>query len=344
MKEAMLWEKVDGEVRCNVCGRRCIIPEGKTGFCGVRKNIKGRLYSLVYGKACSTAVDPIEKKPFFHFAPGSRSFSVATVGCNFRCDFCQNWMISQFTGEVKGTELSPKDLVTMALNNHCEGMAYTYTEPTIFLEYAYDTMLEAETKLYNVFVSNGYMTKETVKLVAPHLDAINIDYKGSEIFYRKLCSVPGVEPIKETMIEMKRRGVWVEVTNLIIPGYNDDPYHIEEMAKFIYQKLGPETPLHFSRFHPDYKMLDVKITPLETIEKAIRIAKDVGLYYVYSGNVPGHINENTYCYNCGELLIERDGLRLTGFNLGEDLLCPNCGSEIHIQGKRWIPENLFKGS
>lgn len=343
MKEAMLYNKLEeNKVQCKVCGRRCLIEEGKRGFCNVRENRKGKLYSLVYGKAISTAVDPIEKKPLFHFAPGTRALSLATVGCNFKCKFCQNWGISQEYGGIHGEEHSPEDLAEMARNYKCEGIAYTYTEPTIFLEYAFDTMRKSETDLYNVFVSNGYLTEETVEKLSPHLDAINIDIKGNEKFYREMCGVPEMEIIKNAAKKLKKKNVWVEITNLIIPGWNDEEYQIEKLVEWVRDNLGEETPLHFSRFHPQYKVKDIPPTPVETLEKAIQIAKNKGMYYVYCGNVPGHKSESTFCPNCGELVIKRKGFRIETFKIEKDLRCSSCGREIDIKGKRWVPDNLFK--
>lgn len=343
VKETMIYEKLDGKkVECDVCPRHCVIPQGEKGFCGVRKNDGGTLYSLVYGRAISSSVDPIEKKPFFHFAPGSRALSIATVGCNLKCDFCQNFRISQEWEEITGQELSPEDIATQASNYRCGGIAYTYTEPTVFLEYAYDTMLEAETELYNVFVSNGYMTEETVNEIAPHLDAINVDLKGTSEFYNKHCQVPDSGPIYEALKELKKHDVWIEVTNLIIPGENDSEDDIRSTVKWVKKNLGKQTPLHFSRFHPQYKMGDREPTPVKTLENAMEIAQEEGMHYVYCGNVPGHEGESTYCHTCGELLIKRVGFSIEEFNLQENLRCPSCGAEIHIAGKDWIPEKLFQ--
>lgn len=342
MEEAMLYDKLDNnEVQCNVCERRCKISEDQKGFCNVRKNRNGKLFSLVYGKSISTSVENIEKKPFFHFAPGSRALSMATVGCNFKCKFCQNWQISQEYGDIKGKEYTPSELVQMAKNYRADGIAYTYTEPTVFLEYSYDTMKESETALYNVFVSNGYMTEEVIDKISPHLDAINIDIKGDRKFYREMCGVPEMETVKNTAKRFKERGVWVEITNLIIPGYNDEEYKIEKMVDWVRDNLGKETPLHFSRFHPQYKVKDIEPTPIETIERAIKIAKGEGMYYVYGGNIPGHKSESTFCPNCGRILIKRNGFKIKEFNIEKDMRCPYCNEEIDIKGQRWIPNELF---
>lgn len=338
----MIYEKTKGNiVKCGVCPRRCVIQPGKRGVCRVRENRKGKLYSLVYGKAVSSEIDPVEKKPFFHFAPGSKTLSVATVGCNLKCDFCQNWTISQDFDQIFGEGLTPKNIVNSAKASKCQGLSYTYTEPTIFLEYAYDTMIEAETGLYNTFVSNGYMTKETIRKISSHLDAINIDYKGNPEFYKKFCGISNIRPIETTMKEFVRRGVWVEVTNLIVPGYNDKHRWVGSMARWIKDNLGPDVPLHFSRFMPAYKLQNVEPTSVETIERAVQIARREGLNYVYSGNLPGHKYENTYCPRCGALVIERKGFEVTRFDLPFDMRCKSCGEEIPIKGKNWIPSDLF---
>ncbi len=343
--ETAVYEKTGGgSVRCGVCPRRCVVEEGELGFCRVRENRDGRLMSLVYGKAVSSGIDPIEKKPLFHYAPGSKALSLATVGCNLRCDFCQNFRISQEWEGVVGQELPPKRVVEQARKHGCGGIAYTYTEPTVFLEYARDTMKETAEDMYSVFVSNGYITEEAIDVISPHLDAINVDLKGNEEFYRKHCGVPDPEPIFDAMVSLDKKGVLVEVTNLIIPGENDSEEDIRKRAKWIKENLGPETPVHFSRFRPDFKMLNKEPTPVSTIEKAIGIAKDVGLYHVYSGNVPGHETESTYCPDCNSLLVKRHGFSVVEFNMDKNMECINCGRKINIGGKGWVPEKLFKGS
>jgi len=336
LKEAMLYEAVEGDmVKCNLCARRCVIKEGQSGFCRVRKNINGKLYSLVYGKAVSAAVDPIEKKPLFHFHPGSSVMSIATVGCNFRCKFCDNWVISQ-EEEIYGKNLPPSRVVELALKYNCQGISYTYTEPTIFFEYAYETAKIAKEKgLFNTFVTNGYMTPEAIKTIATYLDAATVDFKGSANpeFYRKISAVPSVEPIFESLMEMKRQGIFIEITNLIVPKYGDSMEDLRKLAKWIVDNLGPETPFHILRFHPDYQLIDVPSTPLETLIKAREIALEEGLHYVYIGNVPGHEGENTYCPNCGELLIERYGFTILNWKITSNGKCPNCGYKLNIIGE-----------
>jgi len=328
MKEAMLYERLDGKrVKCNLCSRRCLILDGKRGFCGVRENREGVLYSLVYGRCASWAIDKIEKKPFYHFFPGTDSFSFATVGCNFRCLHCQNWEISQ-AKEIFGEELSPQQIVQLAKRYRCHGIAYTYTEPTIFFEYAYDTAeLARKEGLYNVFVTNGYMTPETIKEMK-NIDASRIDLKSmNDKFYREICSAT-LEPVLNSIKLLHKKG-HIEIINLVIPTKNDSDEELKELAKWV-AELDKDIPLHFTAFYPANKMLDVPPTPLKTLEKARKIAMEEGVRYVYTGNVPGHEGENTYCYNCGELLIERYGFNILKYNITDDKRCPKCGKNIKI--------------
>jgi len=336
MREAMLYERLEGnKVKCNLCGRRCIIKDGATGFCLVRKNEGGVLYSLVYGKAISACVDPIEKKPLSHFNPGASVMSIATVGCNFRCQFCDNWMISQ-EKQISGRNFPPEDVVKATRDNGCQGISYTYTEPTIFFEYAYETAkLAHQVGFFNTFVTNGYMTPEAVKTIAPYLDAATVDFKGSgdPDFYKSFSSVPSVEPIFECLKEMNRQGIHIEITNLVVPKIGDSIDQIVKLATWIKETLGEDTPFHLLRFHPDYKLTDISSTPIQTLEKAYAAAKSVGLNFVYIGNVPGHPAENTYCPSCNELLIKRFSFEIVKWNLTKDMRCPVCGREIPIKGK-----------
>ncbi|MCD6399024.1 MAG: AmmeMemoRadiSam system radical SAM enzyme [Thermotogae bacterium] len=344
MKETMIYEKLrDNIVKCGICAQKCEIHPGQKGLCKVRENIQGKLYSLVYGKAVDVSVDPIEKKPFFHFAPGSRALSVATAGCNLGCKFCQNWEISQEFKEVYGKEYSPKDLAIKAKNWYCDGIAYTYTEPAVFYEYVYDTAKEASPELYNVLVTNGYFTPEAIKKISGHIDAANVDYKGDYIFYRKYClGTRGDDPVKEALKTFKEEKIWFEITNLIIPGLNDSEGWIRTMCKWIVDNLGEDVPIHFSRFYPSYKMLNRNPTPIATLEKAREIAKEEGLWYSYIGNVLGHKYENTYCRGCGKLLIKRYGFNIEEFNIDKNMRCIYCGEKIPIKGERWINQKLFK--
>ncbi len=331
IREAMLYEKLDGDnVRCHLCGHRCKIASAKRGICGVRENRDGILYTLVYGMVIAENVDPIEKKPLFHVCPGSRSFSIATVGCNFSCTFCQNNDISQMpreTGKVMGRKTTPEEIVEKAVTTKSKTIAYTYTEPTIFFEFAYDTgRIAHEKEIKNVFVTNGFMTEEAILKISPYLDAANVDLKSfSDDFYKKRCG-GRLQPVLDSLKKMKELGIWVEVTTLIIPTLNDSDEELRQIAEFILS-LGAETPWHISRFHPQYKMVDLPPTPVETIHRVAEIGKEVGLRYVYSGNVPGDVGENTLCYNCGNLLIDRYGFSIKRINLQESR-CPKCDTPL----------------
>jgi pyruvate formate lyase activating enzyme len=331
--EAYLYERLeDNKVRCNLCNHRCLIKEGKRGICGVRENQTGILQSLVYGRLIAQHVDPIEKKPLYHVMPGSLSYSIATVGCNFRCRFCQNADIAQLPadrkGMIVGDPYSPQDVVGAAQRANCQSIAYTYTEPTVFFEFAYDTAkLAHERGILNVFVTNGYMTSEALHMILPYLDAANVDLKAfNDDFYKEQCSAKR-KHVMETLELMKSEGIFVEVTTLLIPGLNDDTGELQQLASFIVGSLGPETPWHISRFHPTYKLTDRPPTPAESIHQARRIGLEAGLRYVYSGNLPGDEGENTICYSCGRPLIERLGYHISK-NVITDGKCPKCGATI----------------
>ncbi len=328
--EAMFYEQIeDKKVRCFLCMHHCKISDGRRGICGVRENKGGKLYSLVYGRIVSTNIDPIEKKPLFHFYPASRSFSIATVGCNFRCLHCQNYDISQYPKkghDIIGEEFTPEQIVGAAERTGCKSISYTYTEPTIFFEFAYDcARLAHERGIKNVFVSNGYTSPEATRTIAPFLDGNNIDLKGDDEFYKKVCGAR-LQPVMDTIRLMKSLGVWVEVTTLIIPSHNDSEEILENIIDFIIS-VDPAIPWHVTQFYPTYKMLDQPRTPIETLRKARELGLRKGLKYVYEGNVPGAGNENTFCPNCGKLLIERYGFRV-GDNRIEDGHCFNCMTEI----------------
>ena len=332
MKEAMFYESMtENRVRCNLCNHRCKIKERKRGICGVRENRGGKLYSLVYGRIIAEHIDPIEKKPLFNFLPGSRAFSIGTVGCNFHCKHCQNSDISQYPhehgGEIIGQNRTPDQIVTAAKAAGCETIAYTYTEPTIFYEFAYDTaVLARKEEIKNIFVSNGYISAEAARQIAPYLDAINIDLKAfTDKLYKEVCGAR-LNPVLETIRLMKALDVWVEVTTLIIPGLNDGEQELHDIARFV-KSVGPEVPWHVSQFYPAYKLLDRPPTPAATLRRAREIGMEEGLRYVYEGNVPGERGENTHCYACGALLIERYGLTLTRNRL-QDGKCPGCGARI----------------
>jgi pyruvate formate lyase activating enzyme len=332
MKEAMFYEKVDGnKVKCGLCRFRCLIGDGGRGICAVRENRGGTLYTLVYGKAVAEHVDPIEKKPLYHFFPGSKSYSVATVGCNFRCLHCQNYSISQAPRDslsIAGFELTPEAIVTKALAAGCCSISYTYTEPTIFYEYAYDTAVLAHAAgLKNVFVTNGYITPEALAHIRPYLDAANIDLKGfSEKFYREVVHAM-LNEVLDSVVEYKRQGIWIELTTLIIPGWNDSDGELLGIARFIAEKIGVETPWHVTQFYPTYRLTDRPATPVATLRRARQFGLEAGLRYVYEGNVPGEGGENTWCPSCGKLLLQR-----CGFSIGENWIregrCPQCRSVI----------------
>jgi pyruvate formate lyase activating enzyme len=331
MKEAMLYEKLsDRRVHCHLCNHRCLIGEGKRGICAVRENRGGTLYSLVYRRLVSRNVDPVEKKPMFHFAPGSRSFSVATAGCNFRCDFCQNYEISQMPREenqITGEDVAPEEIVAMARKTGCKTIAYTYTEPTIYFEYAYDIAQRASKEgLKNIFVTNGYMTEEALRTFHPHLHGANVDLKAfRDEFYRERCG-GRLEGVLHSLRVMRELGVWVEITTLIIPGLNDSEEELRDLAGFIVS-LGKEVPWHISRFHPMYKMLDRSPTAVKILDRARKIGLEAGLRYVYTGNVPGDAGEDTFCYHCGQLLVDRLGFQVLKYRI-EEKKCPKCGTEM----------------
>lgn len=335
MKEALLYRKLkDKIVQCQTCALYCVIRPGNRGTCGVRENRDGRLYSLVYGKAIACHIDPIEKKPFFHFLPGTYSLSIATVGCNFACRNCQNWQQSQgpkLSGKIEGEDLPPKELVKRAKENNLPSISYTYTEPTIFLEYALDTMKLAKKEgLKNNWVTNGFMSKEAFKAVAPYLDAANVDLKGfTEEFYRENCR-GRLEPVLETLKRMKEKKIWVEVTTLVIPTLNDTEKIFRGIANFIKNQLGPETPWHVIQFSGaiSWKLQYLPDTPAETLERAYKIGKEAGLKYVYTGNIPGLETEDTFCSKCGAKMIDRTGYRITRYD--KDGKCSECGEGLDL--------------
>lgn len=330
MKEAMLYVKIgEGKVKCILCNHYCTIAPGGRGVCAVRENRDGTLYSLVYGKVIARHIDPIEKKPLFHFYPGSRSYSLSTVGCNFRCLHCQNYEISQYPRDypdIPGEVMSPDEVVREAERSGSKSISYTYTEPTIFFEFAYDcARLAREKGIKNVFVSNGYTSPEATRLVAPYLDGNNIDVKGDEAFYRKIVG-GRLQPVLDTIKLMKELGVWVEVTTLIIPNHNDSDDFLKRIADFI-RSVDTAMPWHVTQFYPTHKLLDQPRTPVSTLRKAREIGLKAGLKYVYEGNVPGEGGENTYCPSCKAAVIERFGFTLTEVRM-QNALCPTCGTRI----------------
>ena len=333
-KEAMLYEKLDKKmVHCFLCGHQCRIAENKFGLCNVRKNEAGTLYSLVYGKAIATNVDPIEKKPLYHFLPGSKSFSIATPGCNFRCGFCQNWEISQMdikeAENYQSQDFPPEVVVSEAIHKKCQSISYTYTEPTIYFEYAYDcARLAKEKGLYNVFVTNGFMTKEAIEMIRPYLDAANIDLKYfKDESYRKVCGGK-LQPVLDSIKLMRKLGIWVEVTTLVVPGSNDSQEELKDIAEFL-ASVDKEMPWHISRFFPNYKFTEQKATPVATLKMAGELGHQAGLKYVYVGNVYGWGND-TLCHNCRKMLVSREGFEVLENNIKEGK-CVFC--EVPIPGK-----------
>ena len=330
LKEAFLWEPAaDGQVQCRLCSWRCLIGVGKTGYCKVRKNIDGKLYSLNYGRICAANIDPIEKKPLFHFLPGSKSFSIAAMGCNFRCEFCQNWQISQVLEEdIEGEEWGVSGIIEGARRGGCESISYTYTEPTIFMEICDEVGRAAKERgLKNVFVSNGYMTVEAIEFAKDWLDAINVDLKAfSDIYYKKLCKAR-LEPVLKTITHIARNtNIWMELTTLLVPGQNDSDEELRQLVDFI-AGLNPEIPWHISRFFPQYHLQDSEPTPVAALVRAYEIGKRGGLKYIYVGNIPGDKRESTHCPGCEELLIGRAGYVITA-NKITGSACPKCGEKI----------------
>jgi pyruvate formate lyase activating enzyme len=331
MRQAMLWKGKNGNALCHLCAHRCNIEENRRGLCGVRLNSGGKLYTLVYGKLISRAIDPIEKKPLYHFLPGTRSYSIATAGCNFFCDFCQNWQISQVThedGSIYGEDCTPEEIARDAKAHGCESISYTYTEPTIFFEFAYDTARVARKMgLKNAFVTNGYQTPETIEKMAEVIDAANVDLKAfSDRFYRERCRAR-LAPVLKAIRLMHEKGIFIEITTLIVPGENDARDELRQIADFIVS-VSPEIPWHVSRFHPQYKQSDKEWTSSDKIFEALAVGKRSGLKYVYAGNLPAGKYEHTYCPHCGALVIERSGFSSRSCGLSGNA-CSACGEALN---------------
>jgi len=348
LKEAMFYETLtSGKVKCGLCPYRCSIAAGHAGYCGVRQNIEGKLYSTIYGKVSSVAADPIEKKPLFHFHPGTRALSLGTLGCNMRCIHCQNWQISHvipvkgigngkiynIVEELPTQHLSPEEMVDLAVKYECQGVAWTYNEPTIWFEYSYDGARLAKQKgLYTVYVTNGYITKEALDTIGPFLDAYRVDVKGfTKDFYKNLANVKDFNPVLEAAERAKKKwNMHVEIVTLVIPTWNDDETQLKGIANWIKEKLGPETPWHVTRFVPYLDLAHLPPTPTETLEEARQIGLDAGLKFVYIGNVPGHSGENTYCPKCKKLAIERVGYEIGKYNVDVGK-CNFCKSDLNIK-------------
>lgn len=336
-KEAVLYKIIDKNkklVECSACPRRCKIGENLYGFCGIRWNFDGKLFLVSHSLAIAVAIDPIEKKPLYHFYPGSMVLSISTTGCSWGCQFCQNWDISQ-RRFIAGWRLPPELVVELALAYGAQGITYTYNEPIVFIEYAYDIgIISKKHKLFNTMVTNGYMTDEAVDIVTKFVDAVTIDLKGhgDKELTKKLCYVLDVESVFNSMIELKKKGVFLEITDLVIPRYGDDINKMRKLAKWISENLGPETPLHLLKFHPDYKLLDIPSTPVKVLEKHVEVSKEEGLIYAYIGNVPGHQYEHTYCPSCLKPVIKRFGFDIVEHNLVNDSRCGFCGYRLNIVG------------
>ncbi len=346
-KEATLYSRLpSGRLKCTACARLCEIPEGKVGLCGIRGVVDSKLRLLVYGKVIAGHIDPIEKKPVTHYRPGTSIFSIATTGCNWLCKYCQNHDISQ-RRKIEGTEMTPTEVVENAANYDADGIAYTYNEPSIFIEFAKDCGIEAHKRgIFNIFVSNGYDTPESVNMMNEFLDCITVDFKGSgkQEFVRRFIGIPNADPIFQTLKNIRdKTSIHTEITDLIVPQVGDDLDDAKRLCKFVYDELGPDTPIHFLRFHPDYKMMEFDSTPVETLEKHHRVAKEVGLRYAYLGNVPGHPLEHTYCPECNSVVVGRYGFSITSWNLTEKNCCKSCGHRIPILGKpKKIHKNRFQ--
>jgi pyruvate formate lyase activating enzyme len=335
MKESYLYKKMSGnQVECQTCSHYCNLAPGKRGICGVRENIDGKLYALNYDKVITYNIDPIEKKPIFHYLPGTNTFSFSTVGCNFRCDNCQNWDISQGpkkSNTILGEKISPNELVNLAKKSNCKSISYTYTEPTIFLELALNTMKIAKNEgLKNIWVSNGFMSKKSFELASPYIDAINIDLKFFDNEQYKKITGGRLDPVLENLKRFKKAGIFLEVTTLAIPTLSDSPEMFTKISKFIKDELGPDTPWHISAFSGEisWKLQHLPPTPVEIIKRAYQIGKEAGLKYVYTGNIFGDSGENTYCPKCNEKVIERFGYTIKRFDKNAN--CPKCNEKITI--------------
>jgi pyruvate formate lyase activating enzyme len=328
----MLYEKEEeNAVTCNLCAHRCYIPSEREGICKVREKRAGVLYTLVYERAISANIDPVEKKPLFHFLLGTEAYSIATVGCNFYCRYCQNWEISHLPtireGAVPGEKLTPTEIVSLALEAGSKSIAYTYTEPTIFFELAYDTAkLAAEAGLKNIFVTNGYMTAKTLRMIQPYLHAVNIDLKGFDDKRHRRMSGAKLQPVLDSIALAKQLGIWLEVTTLVVPGHNDSDEELRQIALFL-KSVAPEIPWHLSACFPAYKMMEVEPTDRESLLRASQIGKDAGLHHVYCGNLPA-LHEDTLCYRCNKTLIRRVGFFVEFNQLDQDH-CPSCHTAIH---------------
>jgi len=328
--EVTFYKKLpDAKIRCEICPKQCEIADLERGYCGNKENRKGVYYSLVYGKCCSAHIDPIEKKPLFHYLPSTQAFSIAAAGCNFECKFCQNWNIAQYRPEqVDSFSLPPREVVSLARQKKCPTIAYTYTEPVVFYEYMFDTAKQARSEgIGSVMISNGYINEAPLRELCRHLTGVKIDLKAfSEQFYKEHCSGE-LQPVLTTLKNLRKIGIWYEIVVLLIPTLNDSQHEIRQMCQWVKSELGAEVPLHFTRFHPMYKIQNLPATPVKTLENARAAAREAGLHYVYLGNVSGHEGENTYCPGCGEIVIGRVGYHIVK-NVIKRGACPTCGHRI----------------
>ncbi|HEX9972503.1 MAG TPA: AmmeMemoRadiSam system radical SAM enzyme [bacterium] len=331
LTEARYYEKLPNrKIKCVLCPRECVIDDQETGYCGVRENHGGTYYTLVYGRPCSLNNDPIEKKPLFHFLPGTTAFSIATVGCNVLCKFCQNWQISQARpDQVQSYDLPPDAIAQNAKSYGARSIAYTYTEPVIFTEYMYDCAVAAhQLNVKSVMISNGYIQAQPMKDLCQVLDAVKIDLKAfTQKFYKEMVAGE-LQPVLDTLVLLVKEGIWTEIVYLVIPTLNDDPKELKQMCDWIAKELGPNVPIHFSRFHPQYRLKNLPPTPGKTLETARKIALDSGLNFVYIGNIPGHEAENTYCPGCKKIVIQRMGYQIIKQNLKTSGNCEFCGHKI----------------
>lgn len=330
LRPAKHWKPLpDHRVACTLCPRACQVAPQERGYCGVRENVGGRYVTLVYGRAVAAHVDPIEKKPLFHFLPGTQAFSIATAGCNMECKFCQNWDISQFRPEqVRSFPLFPQDVAELARRYGCESIAYTYTEPVVFYEYMLDSAQEGRARgVRSVMISNGYITKEPLKELLPWLDGVKIDLKAfTDSFYSRLCA-GRLQPVLDALGWIREEGTWLEIVVLILPGQNDSPQEIGQLSRWVVRELGPHVPVHFTQFHPTYRITHLPRTPLATLERCARVAKDEGLQFVYLGNVPGSGYEDTLCPGCGTTVVRRMGFKVLA-NALQQGRCPSCHRQI----------------
>ncbi len=332
LQEARLYQRAEGmSVSCGLCNHRCTIQDGKTGICGVRRNTAGRLWATTYGLVSAEAVDPIEKKPLYHYLPGSLCYSLGSVGCNFRCAHCQNWQISQTSpDDCQLREILPEEGVRRALRAGCRSIAWTYNEPTIWHEYALAMGGHARKEgLGTVYVTNGYMTADALRELSPVLSAFRVDIKAfRDEFYRHVCGAR-LEPVLESAVTARELGMHIETVTLLIPGQNDSPEETGDLIRWVIENLGPDTPMHFTRFHPDYKAREIPATPVATLERVYQQAKDLGLRFPFTGNVPGHHGEHTWCPACGALLIERRGYS-TNIRGLDGKTCRSCGEQVAL--------------